>query len=98
MNILVGVLTIGALVAGVVAWRSRLELLRRLLTVAVLVLAGYMVAWMGAGIGRIPTTWVTDHPIAVIGVWSLAVLAIVGTVSVSRYRSEGHVRSIPSES
>lgn len=96
MNILVGVLTIGALVVGVVGWRSRRALLRCLLSAAVLVIGAYMVAWIGAGTDHFPGSWVTDHPIAVIGVWSVAVIAVVGSVGISRYRAAGPAQSIPS--
>jgi hypothetical protein len=89
VNILVAVLTIAALLCGVAVWRSQVPLLRRGLTVAVIVPAAYLVAWVGAGTGRLPASWVTDHPIAVIGIWALAVLAVFGPVTVSRFRMPG---------
>lgn len=94
MNILVGALTIGALVIGVLGWRSQWTLLRRLLIVAVLLIVAYTIAWVGAGIGRLPSSWVTDHPIAVIGAWSLAVLAVVGPLTLSRPRAKGRGQSV----
>jgi hypothetical protein len=98
MNILVAALTIGALIVAVVGWRSRSVSVRRVLTGSVLLVAAYMAAWVGAGFGLIPRTWVTDHPIAIIGAWSLAVVAIVGSLTVSRFRATRAARSIASVS
>ena len=94
MIILVTVLTAGALVVGVLAWRSGWVRLRRLLMASALLIGAYMLAWVGAGIALLPSSWVTDHPIAMIGAWSLAVLTVVGSLSLSRYRIQGRPQSI----
>jgi hypothetical protein len=78
------------------SWRSRLAVVRLSLVVAVAALVAYMLAWAGAGVDRLPTSWVTDHPIAVIGAWSLTVIAVVGPVVLLRFRTRGGVRSLPS--
>lgn len=94
MNVVISVVTIGALVVAVIAWRSGWALLRRLLTVGLLLVGAYMIAWVGAGTGHLPHFWVTDHPIAMIGAWSFAVLAVVGPLTLSRYRIAGRARSM----
>ena len=95
MNILVTIVTLGAFVIGVVAWRSGWILLRRLLAASGLLIGAYLIAWAGAGAGLLPRSWVTDHPIAVVGAWSLAVVVAVGSLTLSKYRTEGRAQSVP---
>jgi hypothetical protein len=74
-------MTVGAVVVLSRGWRSQKHRRKQAAKFAIAALAAYFATSLIAHVGGLPMIWPLQHPIFILGIWSLSIVLTTGIAS-----------------